>query len=226
MVEARFKMEVMFMQNKVLVEKKVKSNLPIAMIGVAWIVYACFFPLYRWSHLFIAAIFSVLVYYLFRKLIPDRVITVEQVVDTFESSGDAAADEIVEQGKEYLEKIEAVNALIEDKDITERLKELVDIWEKIFASVVKSPAKAPQTRKFMQYYLPTTLKMLETYARMEHQNTDGEATKNTRERIQDALVFINKASVNQLDNMFKSEMLDVSTDIDVLETMLKNDGII
>ena len=77
----------------------------------------------------------------------------------------------------------------------------------------------------MSYYLPTTLKLLRTYSSLERQGIEGDnidAAKEDIERILDTLV---KGFAGQLDRLFQNEVIDISTDIEVLETMMKRDDL-
>ncbi len=78
----------------------------------------------------------------------------------------------------------------------------------------------------MDYYLPTTLKMLSSYRRMDEQKIQGARVQDTKEKIENAMDVVLSAFKKQLDTLYQDDMLDVSTDIDVLETMLKQDSLI
>ena len=96
---------------------------------------------------------------------------------------------------------------------------------KIFAQVKADPKKLPQIRKFMDYYLPTTLKLLNAYDRMGAQGVNGENIDNTMQRVESMMSTIVAAFEKQLDMLFGSEAMDISTDITVLENMMKREGL-
>ena len=87
------------------------------------------------------------------------------------------------------------------------------------------PAKLPQIRKFMDYYLPTTLKLLNAYDRMDSTGGSGENIDGTKSRVEGIMTTIVAAFEKQLDSLFGSDAMDISTDISVLETMLAREGL-
>ena len=87
------------------------------------------------------------------------------------------------------------------------------------------PAKLPQIRRFMDYYLPTTLKLLNAYDRMDATGVAGENITGTKERVENIMGAIVTAFEKQLDSLFGEDALDISTDISVLETMLAREGL-
>ena len=88
------------------------------------------------------------------------------------------------------------------------------------------PEKAPQIRRFMDYYLPTTLKMLQGYRKMDERQVSGTEADATRSQIRQAMDVVLKAFDKQLHALYQDDMLDLSTDIDVMEAMLKQDGLV
>ena len=87
------------------------------------------------------------------------------------------------------------------------------------------PEKLPDIRRLMNYYLPTTLKLLKAYEEFENQPIQGDNIKTGKQQIEDTLDTINLAFENLLDQLFADDVLDVSSDISVLETMLKQEGL-
>ena len=87
------------------------------------------------------------------------------------------------------------------------------------------PAKLPQIRKFMDYYLPTALKILNAYDRMDSTGVSGENITGTKEKVENIMGTIVTAFERQLDGLFGADAMDISTDISVLETMLAREGL-
>ena len=125
-----------------------------------------------------------------------------------------------------IREIRSENDLIPDEALSASLDELENKCAEVFRTVYDKPAKAPQIRKFMEYYLPTVLKLLAGYQKMDERQVTGENARATRKQIQDAMDVVLKAFDKQLDTMYQDDMLDLSTDVDVLETMLRQDGLI
>ena len=110
---------------------------------------------------------------------------------------------------------------------------IVHIWSRdqleglcyqIFKTVSERPEKAGQIRKFMSYYLPTTLKMLSSYTTMQNRGVSVQEMRTARETTVRGMNMILTACQKQIDNLHKENLMDISTDIDVLEQMLKRDG--
>lgn len=139
-------------------------------------------------------------------------------------TGDKIADQVITSGLEMLATIRRENAAIPDQELTELMNNLTIKCEQIFRTVSECPSKAPQVRKFMNYYLPTTLKMLTTYRTMSQRGVSYGEMQEARETTVRALTMILSACQKQIDNLHRENMLDMSTDIDVLEQMLKRDG--
>ena len=139
-------------------------------------------------------------------------------------TGDAAADAVITKGQEMLATIRKDNAAITDGTLSDQMDTLCLKCEQIFRTVSETPAKAPQVRKFMNYYLPTTLKMLANYRTMQERGVSWQDMQEARNTTIRGMNMILTACQKQIDNLHKENMLDISTDIDVLEQMLKRDG--
>ena len=131
----------------------------------------------------------------------------------------------IRQGRQMIQKIRASNDRIEGEEISRKMDRLEEVAEKIFAQVQEHPEKLPDIRKLMNYYLPTTLKLLDAYEEFDAQPAQGDNIKTAKQQIENTLDTINQAFENLLDRLFTDEMLDVSSDISVLETMLKQEGL-
>ncbi len=144
--------------------------------------------------------------------------------EEIEQSGNEQADDVIAKGKAALEQIRAANDAIKDPTLTRKMYELEDKCTQIFRTVAEKPDQAFQIRKFMNYYLPTTLKMLESYRIMQDRGISEYEMSRHRATLNRGLDMVVTACQKQLDNLYKDTMLDISTDIDVLEQMLKRDG--
>jgi hypothetical protein len=147
-----------------------------------------------------------------------------------------AEDQIVTQAAEedereedkydlLLKEMERACGRIRDRDMLEKAVQIRGLAAAIFDAVRKDPDKQPQISSFMNYYFPTTLKLLDSYADFEEKDFHGEKLSQTKERIEVTMDTIISAYRKQLDNLYLPDTLDVDTDIDVLETMLKRDGL-
>ena len=139
-------------------------------------------------------------------------------------TGDKIADAVITTGQDMLNTIKRENAAIPDQELTEQMNNLAVKCEQIFRTVSETPSKAPQVRKFMNYYLPTTLKMLANYRTMQQRGVSYGEMKEARDTTVHGMNLILTACQKQIDNLHRENMLDISTDIEVLEQMLKRDG--
>ena len=139
-------------------------------------------------------------------------------------TGDAAADAVITKGQEMIDTIRRENIAIPDPTLSSQMESVCDKCEQIFRTVAEAPSKAPQVRKFMNYYLPTTLKMLANYRTMQDRGVSYQELMAARDSTARGMNMILTACQKQIDALHKENMLDISTDIDVLEQMLKRDG--
>ena len=142
-----------------------------------------------------------------------------------EKTGNAEVDSILEKGQKTIQRIREENLKIPDALLTDKLAQLEILCGEIFRTVHDKPEKAPQIRKFMEYYLPTTLKIVSTYRTISERGVGGREIVEARQRIDDALGTVIKGCQKLLSKLYQDDVLDITTDIDVLEQMLKRDGL-
>lgn len=210
------------------VKKIRRSVAPFYGVAAVWVVYALAFDLYRPTHFIFAAVLSAGVYLLLRAVCKDEEYEVE-IPDPPKpepaSTGNPELDKIIRDGALAVEEMKRLDENIEDEKISQAIRELERTSQAIFQQVREAPEKLPQIRKFMDYYLPTTLKLLNAYDRMSSVGVGGENIDSTKERVEAIMDTIVAAFDKQLDGLFGAEALDVSADITVLETMLAREGL-
>lgn len=133
-------------------------------------------------------------------------------------------DELLDTGWNILNDIHNQNLLIPDESFTATIDGLEIKIIRILKEVERDPADAAKVRKFMSYYLPTTLKMIKKYAELEKAKVSGENVSYAKKKIEDAVEVVSQACDKQLEMLYQEEILDVTTDIQALEQMLKRDG--
>lgn len=139
--------------------------------------------------------------------------------------GRPEVQKIILQGEEYLAKIRQCNDAISGAEISRKISRIENVVDRIFERVEKNPQEVGDVRKFMDYYLPTTIKLLEAYAEMDAQPVSGENIQMAKKEIEDTLDTLNQAFEKLLDGMFQRTAWDVSSDISVLNTMLAQEGL-
>ena len=137
----------------------------------------------------------------------------------------ARLQELLDEGKHYIQKIKEINVALPEEEISQKLDELEKITSKIFSYVEQHPAKVTQIRKFMCYYLPTTLKLVEAYRDLEEHGIRSEEVINTENEIKQALGNINLAFGNLLKDLMQDDLMDLSAEISTLEAMLAQEGL-
>jgi hypothetical protein len=132
---------------------------------------------------------------------------------------------IIQKGEDLIREIHENNVAISEYEMTIKLSHLESILKKIFKRIEKHPEVVPQIRKMMDYYLPTTIKLLEAYVQLDKQAIQGANILSAKAEIEGSLDTLIAAYEKLLDDLFEEVMLDVSTDITVLNTMLAQDGL-
>jgi len=135
------------------------------------------------------------------------------------------ARKTIQLGEDLIKEIHQKKVDISDYDMTIKLSHLESILKKIFKRVEKQPEVVPQMRKMMDYYLPTTIKLLSAYVQLDKQAVAGANILSAKAEIEESLDTLISAYEKLLDDLFEDTMLDVSTDISVLNTMLAQDGL-
>lgn len=132
---------------------------------------------------------------------------------------------MVNEGHEYIKKLRELNDVIEGEAVSEKLYQLENILKEIFSKVAKEPDQMPRMKKVMEYYLPTTLKLVEAYKEYDAISVPGKEVLDAKEEIEKTLDTINQAFVELLNSLFQSSIFDVTTDAQVLQTMLAREGL-
>lgn len=213
----------------------VKSVLPYYGVAAVWVGYALLFPLYTIPAFLFVAVLSLGAFFLLRAFCGDRKPAgeapkvqekaPEEKKAEPSSTGNAELDKMIRDGTLAIGEMKRLNDSITDEKLSAAIDRLEDFSQKIFDAVRQDPEKLPQIRKFMDYYLPTTLKLLNAYDRAAATGISGENIDSTKRRVEEIMDTIVTAFARQLDSLYGSEALDISTDITVLETMLAREGL-
>ena len=139
---------------------------------------------------------------------------------------DAAAEPLGDKrAEEVLKRIRNDNDRIADQVISRKIDRIELLTGEIFRYLSKHPEREGELRTFMDYYLPQTLKILETYAQLEAQGVETDNIRKAKDQISDVLDQLTESYERQLDKLFDTDVLDISADIDVMKKMLQNDGL-
>lgn len=132
---------------------------------------------------------------------------------------------IVQAGDEYVRKIKAANDAIPGEVISAKISRMELLVDRIFDRVEQNPDSVNDMRRMMDYYLPTTMKLLEAYEELDVQPVQGENIISSKKEIEDTIDTLNIAFEKLLDSLFQDTAWDVSSDISVLHTMLAQEGL-
>lgn len=138
---------------------------------------------------------------------------------------DAQTKKILEDGNAYIRMVHECNEKIRGQEMRYKLSRLESIMRRIFEQVEKVPESADDLNKFMNYYLPTTTKLLHAYIDLDRQQIAGENITATKKEIEDTLDTINIAFEKLLDGLFEDTAWDISSDISVMKTMMAQEGL-
>lgn len=131
----------------------------------------------------------------------------------------------IDEGRQFVMEIKDANIAIPGEEISRKLDRLEEVTGRIFDYVEMRPEKFPEIRKFMEYFLPTTLKLVDAYRKLDYQSVQGENISSAKKEIEETMDTINLAFENLLDGLFEDVAMDISTDISVLETMFAQEGL-
>ena len=221
--------------------KMVKKSVgPIYLVAALWAVWALVFPLYGRMHYIMAAVASVLVYIVGKSIFPDKSFEMPGAAPKAESApkaepekkpaapkstGNPELDKVIEQGAMATAEMRRLNDSIKGEKLSAQIDHLEDVTGKIIAHVTDHPQKLPQISKFLNFYLPTTLKLLNAYDRMDDTGISGANIDGTKGKIDAMMETVTAAFDKQLDALFVDEALDISTDITVMENMMAQEGL-
>ena len=217
-------------------KKKKKSVSPIYTFALTWLVLSLIFPLHKiWGLLITVALCS------FTAFIAGRISAKRRSKEEAAEQQERQAEEkqaqprkksygpeidpILEEGHRALSEMGRLYMSIKDVEVRQKINEIMRITDKITQDAINDPSDIPQIKKFMNYYLPTTIKLLNAYDRMSAQGIEGEnldkSMKNINEMLDAAIVAYKK----RLDSLFANQALDIETDIEVMNTMLAREGL-
>ena len=216
--------------------KKKKSVSPIYTFALTWLVLSLIFPLHKiWGLLITVALCSCTAFIAGRisaKRRKKEEAAEQQVRQAEEKpaqpqkkSYGPEIDPILEEGNRALSEMGRLYMSIKDVEVRQKINEIMRITDKITQDAIEDPSDIPQIKKFMNYYLPTTIKLLNAYDRMSAQGIEGENLDKSMKNINDMLDAAIVAYKKRLDSLFANQALDIETDIEVMNTMLAREGL-
>ena len=204
------------------IEVRRKSVLPWYFAGLVWLVGALALPIYQLWALVVVAVLSVVGFVAARRVCPDVVSRKEVPFMT----GKEDADQMLALIDQKRRELHELNVRIEDAPLSAAMDRMEKACLGILDEVEQHPEKAVQVRRFANYYLQDAVKILTLYAELEEKGVQGENAAGVRAEVAQNAQTIATAFENQLDSLFARDALDISTDLEVLNGMLKGQGLV
>ena len=223
--------------------KKKRSALPIYAIGIVWLLYAGKLNTFR--GILSCAVVSAIVYAILRIVLPGKKTDEPPKAAAPEQPQPKQAEKkpepqpepepeeklppelqsVIYQGKRAIADIRRLNDEIPDERISAQIDLIERLTAQIFDCVRKNPKKLSQIRQFLNYYLPTTIKLMEQYVTLQNQSLKTENITEGMQKIEDLLDKVIIAFQRQLYALFEADVVDITADIRVMEQMMASEGL-
>ncbi len=213
--------------------KKVRSAVPVYFVSLFVVLWAWLLPLYKFSNFFLLFMFSGIIY-LVASLIwrpykvvlePEKEIAAKEQ-KTISTTGDPDIDKMQEDAKEAVRRMDISARGIKDNGIRLKIAHLQDVTERIVDKLKEEHEKKMEVRRFFNYYLPTTIKLIAKYNEIDELNAVGENIDATKADLEEMIGKLTEAFDKQLDALYGKDALDVSTEIKVMESLLRREGLL
>ena len=149
----------------------------------------------------------------------------QRLEEEIKNLSDKDVQSTLKVGRDYIKEIKSVKNELYREEISMKLDKLSNVSEEILKQIEKNPKKVEEVNKFINHYLPITLKLINSYEELNAQSLQGENIQKAKIEIEESIDLINKAFENLLDDLFEDIRLDISTDISVLKTLFKQEGL-
>ena len=221
-------------------KKKIKSVVPIYGVGLVWISCALSGNLSSFGQIIRCVFLSLVAHVVLKLFFPDRMAeSEEQSQQTKKTepkqkqppqsetkkSDNPELDEVLQQGEAAIRRIQELNDEIPDYKLSAQIKQIEILTEKIFDCLRTRPQNLREVRQFLNYYLPTTIKLLEQYVVLQNQGMRMGNIEEGMQKIEQMLDKVIVAFQHQLDGLFESDVVDITADIQVMEQMMASEGL-
>ncbi len=132
---------------------------------------------------------------------------------------------MINEGQAYIRKLHELNDLIPGEVISEKMDRMEGLLKEIFKRLEEDPTQMSRMHKLMNYYLPTTIKLLQSYSEFDDISAPGAEVIKAKTEIEKTVDVINEAFTELLNKLFQATVFDVTTDAQVLQTMLAKEGL-
>lgn len=205
------------------VEKRIKSAMPLWITAALVIICGLIFPLYRIWGILVSAAVCLIGYLIAKGIFKDKVVQIEIAPEY--KTGVPELDKSLSEADAHIVALRKLNERIPDENVTAAIDRMVKAGDGILAELSKNPTKARSMRRFLTYYLPTSVKLMEGYAMQQEAGYQGENLKEIKERIETNAETIARSFETSLDSLYAGEAIDISSDIAVLDSMVNGKSI-
>ncbi len=209
-------------------EKKIPSIISYYVVAISSLVWSIALPLYETKHFICFGLVEILLFLITWQICPKKIMVEqkkEEIEDKEPETGDPELDKMIKDKEYAIAEMKRLDTNIVDEKISEQIVHLEEVTGKIVDYVVDHPDKKRQVKRFFNYYLPTTIKLLDAYDRMDDAGISGINIDGTKGKIETMMETAVEAYDKQLDHLYKDEAIDISTDITVMENLLKAEGL-
>lgn len=205
-------------------EIRKKPVVPLYGFAAVWLIYCLFFPLYRLWHFILLLCIAFAAHMILSLIFPVKTEYVKEPEEPV-STGNEEIDKLLAEGTVAVNEMVRLRNSIKEEGVRKKIDEIIEVTEKIFKDVIDDPADYKQVKHFADFYLPTTIKLLNTYDRMGSLGSMGTNITGTMSRIESILDMTLEGYKKQFDALFANQALDIETDITVLKNLLKKEGL-
>lgn len=202
-----------------------RSVIPVYVVAAVWLICALFLPMYLLWHYLVYAAVTVAAYFVARHFFPGTVEEVE-LPQAPPDSGDPEVDALILRGRDQLKELDGLGNAVKDPTLRAHVAALEVLGNKIFAALEEDTSRLKRTRKFLNYYLPTTVTLLRRYRALERQQAEGQNITSTMDKIEEMLGKVEAAFQKQLDNLYEAEAMDITADIQVMQQIMESEGLL
>ncbi len=218
-------------------KERKKRVLPIYLTAGTWLAWSLFLPLYQVSDfLLLGALSGLIMLFGYAPKGKEEPEAIEEQKSEIKKedkpaehkrprTGDATIDKMLDDEEMAIAEMKRLNEAIPDEKLSKQIDHLEDVTSKIVNYVVEHPSKKTQVRRFFNYYLPTTLKLLNAYDRMDEAGISGINIDGTKGKVENMMDKALDAFDRQLDSLYTDEAMDISSDISVMESLLAQEGL-
>lgn len=201
--------------------EKVKSAIPVYGFAGTWLICCFIFDMTKLSSYFLCIGLSLVTFFVLEKIIPVKEIVVTDPIDL----KDERANLFLQEANDYLVELKTLKTTIKNQTMQKEIERVIVSMDEILEFVVTHPTSALQLRKLTSYYLPTLVKLLNSYEEMESNRIQGDNMKTSMQEIETTMEKASIAFEKQLDLLYSNEKIDIISDIQVLETMMSQQGL-